>query len=102
MENSINGSRIGTFCISAEGAQGGTGRAPPPHSHPRFCFGGKNLFNSLPRNNILFFKIVLGKTDSVAKNGTRASPKQKRRPLPFLLSLSFFYEVGQGAQWGSV
>ena len=26
---------IGTFCVSAEGAQGGTGQAPPPpHSPP--------------------------------------------------------------------
>ena len=35
---------------------------------------------------ILFFKIILGKIASTAMN----SPKLQRRPLPFLLYLSFF------------
>ena len=74
-----------------------------------FLFGGKNLFNSLPRwlfctgrfefkeqlqqddlkekyEFILFFKIILGKIASAARNLINSSPKQKRRPFPFLLS----------------
>ena len=40
---------------------------------------------------ILLFKIVLGKTASVARNLIILPPKQKRRPLPFLLSSPLFY-----------
>ena len=46
---------------------------------------------------ILFFKIILGKIASTPRNliNKFLPPKQKRRPLPFLLSLSFFYEYNQ-------
>ena len=44
---------------------------------------------------ILLFKIVQGKTASVARNWTKFSPKQTWRPLPLLLSPSFFYGARQ-------
>ena len=53
---------------------------------------GRLHLDDLKENDefILFFKIVLGKIASTARN--ILPPKQKRRPLPFLLSVSFFYE----------
>ena len=37
--------------------------------------------------------MVLGKIASAARNWINSSPKQKRQPLPFLLSISFFYDA---------
>ena len=48
-------------------------------------------------SSYIFCKIVLSKIAGAALNRIHSFPKQKWRPLPFLLCLTFFY--GSGAVW---
>ena len=63
------------------------------------CFASVDLEETV--EFILFFQIDRCKIASAARNLTKSVPKQMRRPLPLLLSPSFFYGTAEPLTWGS-